>query len=238
LERAARFPDLLFPIFTNGTLLKGDLLDLLSRHRNLVPLVSLEGGRDRTDQRRAPGVYDRAVAAMDRLAERSLLFGTSITVTSENLDEVTSTDFIEDLAHRGCRAVVFVEFVPVSLETRRLVLSEDQRVQLQERIRTLEERPGRLVLVAFPGDESASEGCLAAGRGFIHIGCDGAAEPCPFSPHSDLNVKDRSLSDALESPLFRRVAAQGLLNVDHRGGCALVEQDAQVAAWATTNRSE
>ena len=48
---------------------------------------------------------------------------------------------------------------------------------------------------------------MAAGRGFFHINSHGSAEPCPFSPYSDTNVRDTSLRQALQSPLF--TALQG-----------------------------
>jgi MoaA/NifB/PqqE/SkfB family radical SAM enzyme len=232
LAEAARFPDLLFPVFTNGTLLRSDLLPLFARHRHLIPLLSLEGGQVRTDRRRALGVYERVRETMDLLAAKSLLFGTSVTVTAENLDEVTSPEFFQGLHDRGCRAAVFVEFVPVSAETWPLVLQEPQRVVLRQRLSDLERQFPRALFVTFPGDEASSGGCLAAGRGFFHIGPDGSAEPCPFSPHSDISLRDHSLREALKSPLFHKVAEAGLLRVGHSGGCALVEQDAQVAAWA------
>ena len=44
LRAASEQPGILFPIFTNGTLIDDDALRLLSRRRNLVPVVSLEGG--------------------------------------------------------------------------------------------------------------------------------------------------------------------------------------------------
>lgn len=43
IELAARHRDMVFPVFTNGTLLDGDYLDLFDRSRNLVPALSLEG---------------------------------------------------------------------------------------------------------------------------------------------------------------------------------------------------
>lgn len=52
------------------------------------------------------------------------------------------------------------------------------------------------------GDEKSYGGCVAAGRGFFHINSHGGAEPCLFSPYSDINVRDTSLWEALKSKLF------------------------------------
>ena len=92
-----------------------------------------------------------------------------------------------------------------------------------------------MVYISFPGDEKSSGGCVAAGRGFFHINSHGGAEPCPFSPYSDINVRDTSLREALRSPLFTALRDGGLLNDDHEGGCVLYEKRTQVEALLTQN---
>ena len=87
-----------------------------------------------------------------------------------------------------------------------------------------------MVFVSFPGDEKSSGGCIAAGRGFFHINSHGGAEPCPFSPYSDINVKDTSLKEAIKSRLFKELQNGGVLNDDHKGGCVLYEKRSQVEA--------
>lgn len=84
------------------------------------------------------------------------------------------------------------------------------------------------LLAGFPGDEKAFDGCLAAGRGFFHIGPDGSAEPCPFSPFSDRNVAQTGLRDALASPLFRKIRDARALGWKHTGGCTLYEHRDEV----------
>jgi len=81
-----------------------------------------------------------------------------------------------------------------------------------------------MIVISFPGDEKESGGCLAAGRGFFHINARGDAEPCPFSPYSDTNLRGTSLRDALQSPFFSRLREEGALGLEHTGGCALFDQ--------------
>ena len=85
-----------------------------------------------------------------------------------------------------------------------------------------------MVFIAFPGDEKSSGGCLAAGRGFFHINAMGGAEPCPFSPYSDVSLKNMTLKEALKSPLFQKLQENGNLEKEHIGGCVLFEQEEQV----------
>ena len=92
-----------------------------------------------------------------------------------------------------------------------------------------------ILILSFPGDEKSSGGCLAAGRGFFHINSHGGAEPCPFSPYSDTNVRDCPLSEALGSELFRKLRDGGLLDNDHAGGCTLFAQRSEVEKLAKQN---
>lgn len=228
--KAAQFPEILFPIFTNGTLLTDEYLNLFDRYRNLIPVLSIEGGQVQTDARRGNGMFKRLTKAMQRMAERRIAFGASITVTSENLTEVTAASFIDELSQSGCKAIIYVEFVPVNESLHVLALSDAQRQYLDQRVTELRNKKDSLLLLSFPGDEKSSGGCLAAGRGFFHINSHGGAEPCPFSPYSDINVKDHTLKEVMSSMLFRNLQEKGLLTQKHEGGCVLYEKRQQVEA--------
>ena len=231
IEAAGAMSDILFPIFTNGTFMDQQYFDLLDKCRNLLPVLSIEGGRESTDSRRGNGIYDRMMRNMDELKRRELIFGCSVTVTRENLSDVCSDAFIRSLADRGCKAVFFIEYVPVTEESQELAPIDAHREYLKNEIARLRrENPG-IVFVSFPGDEKTSDGCIAAGRGFFHINSHGGAEPCPFSPYSDINVRDTSLREAISSPLFRALREQGTLKEDHKGGCVLFERRNQVEAF-------
>ncbi|PRR79121.1 hypothetical protein CLLU_35680 [Clostridium luticellarii] len=43
VEKASSFKEIVFPIFTNGTLFDEDYMNLFDKNRNLVPIVSIEG---------------------------------------------------------------------------------------------------------------------------------------------------------------------------------------------------
>ena len=85
-----------------------------------------------------------------------------------------------------------------------------------------------MLFLSFPGDEKTSGGCLAAGRGFFHINSHGGAEPCPASPYSDMNVRNASLLEVLESKLFKSLRDEGILMDEHESGCVLFENKEKV----------
>ena len=228
IEAAGKRQNILFPIFTNGTYMGEPYFRLFDRCRNLVPIMSIEGGREITDARRGAGIYDRLIRNMDEMKKRGLVFGASVTVTTENFREVTSDSFLKTLSDRSCKAVIFVEFVPVTDESRELAPGDREREYMTRELDRLRSEHPEMVYVSFPGDENISGGCVAAGRGFFHINSHGGAEPCPFSPYSDVNVKNTSLREALHAPLFTALRDGGVLTGDHDGGCVLFEKRALV----------
>ena len=230
IEAAGEKQNILFPILTNGTFIDRRYFELFDRCRNLIPIMSIEGEREATDARRGKGVYDRLVANMDEFHRRGLIFGASVTVTTENLREVTSARFLDSLAERGCKVVIFVEFVPVTDEAKELAPGDAERDYLRSEIARLRAERPEMVYISFPGDEKESGGCVAAGRGFFHINSHGGAEPCPFSPYSDINVRDTSLAEAINSGIFRALRENGHLLEDHAGGCVLYEKREMVEA--------
>jgi MoaA/NifB/PqqE/SkfB family radical SAM enzyme len=232
LRAAAAFQDIVFPVFTNGTMFDADTVGLFDGSRNLVPILSLEGDELRTDARRGPGVYRKLTGAMEALKTKGILFGASITVTKENLAVVTAPSYIQTLQDLGCRIVLYVEYVPVSDTSGETAPDASDRDRLRERQDALRQQFENMLFVAFPGDEEEFGGCLAAGRGFFHISPTGDAEPCPFSPFSDTSLKSGSLRDALKSPLFKKLELGGYLAGEHLGGCALFQREAEVKALA------
>ena len=197
--------------------------------------MSIEGDREATDSRRGAGVYDKLIEGMDALKARDLIFGASVTVTTENLHEVTSGAFLSSLSSRGCKAVIYVEYVPVTEESKELAPGDAEREYLAREMERLREEKPEMVFISFPGDEKSSGGCVAAGRGFFHINSHGGAEPCPFSPYSDINVRDTSLREALHSRLFEKLIQGDYLNEDHAGGCVLFEKRKEVEAILAGN---
>jgi MoaA/NifB/PqqE/SkfB family radical SAM enzyme len=228
LESAATIEDIIFPVFTNGTLIGALYTEFFKRHLNMIPVISLEGELTATDGRRGKGVFQRALLSMEMLQKEKLFFGTSITVTTENYHEVTSNEFLSHLASLGCKLVFYVEYVPFDESTEHLAFRDEHVAEMEQILEERREQYKEMIFLSFPGDEKALDGCMAAGRGFFHIGPDGSAEPCPFSPFSDRNVAQTGLRDAIASPLFRKIRDARALGWEHTGGCTLYEHRDEV----------
>ena len=232
LDEAAKTPELIFPVFTNGTLFTPAMLEQFDRCRNLIPVISLEGNRQQTDCRRGKGVFETIRQTMGDMTHLGMLFGVSITVTKENQDTVTNPSFLSSLREIGCRLIFLVEYVPAD-GNMKPALDEKSRAVLEARQNDLKAQYQDMIILSFPGDEKKMGGCLAAGRGFFHINAFGDAEPCPFSPYSDISLKNSSLREALDSTLFSKIREKHFDAQEHVGGCVLFPRKAEIESLLT-----
>src|SRR5699024_11059918 len=56
--------------------------------------------------------------------------------------------------------------------------------------------------IDFQNDAKFVNGCIAGGRNYCHINANGDIEPCAFIHYSDSNIREKSLLEAYQSPLF------------------------------------
>jgi MoaA/NifB/PqqE/SkfB family radical SAM enzyme len=220
LDITARHPKIIFPIFTNGLLLRGALFEKVLQQKQAIPIISLEGDEQETDERRGTGVFDQIQTLILRLRQAKHMFGVSITVTRDNFRTVTSPRFIEKLVNLGSQILFFINYVPVDPGTEKLMLDPAQLGSLKSILEGFRHKYPAL-FVGFPSGEEEFGGCLAAGKGFVHINAEGDVQPCPFSPYADANLKSKSLIEALRSPFLQRVLSNVAEEEESNGICGL-----------------
>jgi MoaA/NifB/PqqE/SkfB family radical SAM enzyme len=198
---AGSFPHILFTLNTNSMLIDEEMAADLAACENLVPFISLEGFRQETDNRRGNGVYDRILAACSLMNDRILFFGCAVTVSRSNFSEVLDESFIRTMIGKGVRAFIFIQYVPAEPGTEDLVLTREQRELVIRKMAEFNQKYPAF-FIGTPGDMEVFGGCLAAGRGFIHVNSSGDLEPCPLVPVSDASLRTLSLEEALQSPFL------------------------------------
>jgi MoaA/NifB/PqqE/SkfB family radical SAM enzyme len=216
----ARHPNIVFTPFTNGLLVSGEHIRRLKQQRHVLPIVSFEGYELETDRRRGLGVYDNGFGLIQRFNQENIYFGVSITATRGNLDLITSPSFIRSLADQGCKVFFFINYIPVAEGTDEMAMTRAQVDELN-RVMSTYRREHQALFLAFPGSEIDFGGCLAAGKGFVHINPAGDVQPCPFSPYSDANLKEMPLIEALKSPLLATIRENSARLDESNGICAL-----------------
>jgi MoaA/NifB/PqqE/SkfB family radical SAM enzyme len=234
---ARSYPRILFPVFSNGLLIDDAAAEELARTKNIIPMISFEGFQNETDARRGVGVYDQLLLVCARLRQNGIFFGCSVTVTRTNAGLVTSDRFVREMLAAGARVFVFVEYVPIEPGTEALVLDDSRCTALYGSIDRLNKNYPAL-FIGFPGDEDAYGGCLAAGRGFIHVSASGDLEACPAAPFSDTNLARVSLREALRSPLLSKIRSHHHLLTETNGGCALWTNRAWVEGLVDEEQKE
>jgi MoaA/NifB/PqqE/SkfB family radical SAM enzyme len=214
------YPHIVFLLVTNGLLLSPALIQMLAGMRNVVPVLSIEGNQAETDERRGRGVHERLQAEMEDLKGAGIFFSLSFTVTRTNFDTVTDPGFLQKAVDAGCRLFLHLEYTPIREGTDEWVITDAQRVAMKELVASFRSRfPA--VFIAVPWDEEEQGGCLASGRGFIHISASGDLEPCPFAPYSDTNVLKVPLREALQSRFLGLMRENHAMFAETEGGCAL-----------------
>ncbi|NLG70393.1 MAG: radical SAM protein [Firmicutes bacterium] len=224
LDVVERHPDASFMAYTNGTLITDAIADRLARIGSFSPAISLEGWREQTDARRGVGVFDQVVAAMDRLRERGVIFGASVTVTSHNVDILFSDAFIDFLIDKGAAYLWSFHYVPVGPDADlSLMLRAEQRAWLVRRVNELR-RTRPMFIADFWNDGHFTQGCIAGGRFYAHITPAGDVEPCAFVHFATHNINECSLLEALKSPLFAAYQRRIPFNANHYAPCPIIDR--------------
>ena len=212
LDLVENNPDTFFMMYTNGTLIDDEAVERMAKLGNIIPAISLEGWREKTDARRGEGVFDRVMAAMDRLFHAGVLYGVSLTATRHNAEEILSDSFIEFLFEEKHAVIGWIfQYMPIGRSfTLDLMPTPEQRLEMWRQSWKLV-RDKKVFLADFWNHGTIVDGCLSAGGhdngGYFYIEWNGNVTPCVFVPYSPVNVKDiysnnGNLNDIYNHPFF------------------------------------
>lgn len=194
--------DCIFSPFTNGTLITEEIADEMLRVGNIIPSFSIEGYEEENDFRRGKGTFRKIVRSMDILKDHGLPFGASLCYTSRNTDCISASDFFDFLIEHGAYYSWIFTYIPVgNSATMDLVATPRQREHMYHRVR-MYRKTKPLFTIDFWNDGEYINGCIAGGRRYLHINANGDFEPCAFVHYSDSNIREKTLLEALKSPLF------------------------------------
>ena len=195
-------PDCIFSAFTNGTLIDGAFADEMLRVKNFIPAISIEGFEEATDGRRGQGTYQKIMCAMNILKEKKLPFGISCCYTSANAEVIGSEEYFDRMVDMGAKFAWFFTYMPVGKgAVKELMATAAQREMMYHKIREYR-RTKPIFTVDFWNDGEYVGGCIAGGRSYLHINANGDIEPCAFMHYSDSNIREKTLLEAYQSPLF------------------------------------
>ncbi|MFP4066002.1 MAG: radical SAM protein [Spirochaetaceae bacterium] len=204
----AKYNDMFFLTYTNGTFFDRDLARRLGKLGNVAPAISVEGWQKETDERRGRGIWDRVHTAMENLRREGVMFGISVTQTKYNLDAILDDAFVEHFINQGTIFGWYFMFMPVGKDPiLDLVPTPEQRVYSANRVRELRAKYP-MFLADFWNDGDAVNGCMAGGKGYAHVISNGNVEPCVFAHFGIDNIREKSLFEALNSPFFKHIRSR------------------------------
>lgn len=161
--------------------------------------------------------------AMDHLREAHVLFGSSATVTKDNVYIVSSEEWIDMLLEKGIIAQNYFLYLPVNGQGDiNLMVTPEQRDHLRRQVIHFR-RTKPLFILDFWNDGPHVRGCIAGGRRYFHINANGDVEPCVYTHIAMHNIKDVSLAEALNSPLFRAIRKRQPHNENHLRPCMIID---------------
>lgn len=215
--------DCQFLSFTNATLIDEAFANEMLRVKNFIPAISVEGFESATDGRRGNGTYQKVIQAMAILKEKHLPFGLSCCYTSQNLDSISSYEFIDQMIQWGARFVWYFHYMPVGNDAvPELLPNPEQREFMYHRIRDIRATKP-IFAMDFQNDGEYVGGCIAGGRRYLHINANGDCDPCVFIHYSNANIRDMSLLDVLRSPIFMAYHDGQPFNDNHLRPCPMLE---------------
>ena len=200
-----RHPDSYFLLFTNGTLITDEVAREMRRIGNVSPLISIEGSRQVSDERRGgSAVFDRTMAGLEHCRRNRLVIGAATSVCSSNMQDLASDAFIRDLSDRGVHYLWYYIYRPVGPKpSPELALAPEQITELRRFIVDVRDRAPMMIVDAY-WDHEGKALCPAAVGIAHHIGPGGDVEPCPPIQFAMDNIRG-------EKPLAEMFAQSGFL---------------------------
>lgn len=222
-------PDCQFTAFTNGTLIDEAFADEMLRVKNFIPAISVEGFEEATDFRRGSGTFKSVERAMNILKEKKLPFGISCCYTSKNTEVSGSEEYFDRMIDWGAKFCWFFTYMPVgNAAVPELMVTAEQRKFMYEQVRKFRETKPIFTMDfwndgEYTGDKHVSGGCIAGGRRYLHINANGDMESCAFIHYYDANIREKSLLEGLQSPLFMAYRNGQPWNENHLRPCPLLD---------------
>lgn len=204
--------------------------DEVARLGNFVPAISIEGFEEATDFRRGTGTYKAAIRALEIMNSRNLISGISCCYTSKNYNTIGSDEFIDEMISKGAYFAWFFTYIPIGKgAVTDLMATPEQRKFMYTQLRKFRTTK-QIFTMDFWNDSEYVNGCIAAGRSYLHINANGDMEPCAFIHYSDSNIRQKTLLEALTSPLFKRYRKGQPFNDNMLRSCPLLDNPEKLEA--------
>jgi MoaA/NifB/PqqE/SkfB family radical SAM enzyme len=212
LDIFQKYNDMLFLVYTNGTVINEEVTQRLMESANATPGISVEGFEKETDERRGAGTHKKILETFERLRQAGVPFGISVTATSKNVDVLLTDEFYDFyFKEQGACYMWQFQLMPIGRGKDEIdsMVNPEKRLQLYRKWEKLLSEK-RYCLADFWNSGVLVRGCIAYGRsgGYAYIDWNGNVTPCAFIPYYVDNIYDlynsgKTLSDAMFSDFMK-----------------------------------
>ncbi|TDI35399.1 MAG: radical SAM protein [Acidobacteria bacterium] len=227
LDLLAAHPDCYFQIFTNGHFLTPQTAARLRRLGNATILISVEGSKTVSDERRGgKDVLNKTLRGLRTAVEHKLITGVATSVCRTNFDDLVSESWIDRLIELGVLYCWFHTYRAVGPDpSPDLALTPEQVVAVRRFAVEMRNLKPIAVVDAY-WDDKGQALCPAVTGISHHISPWGDIEPCPVIQFANETIRDN------DGDLFKTMTQSALLS-DFRQtvagatrGCVVLEQPA------------
>jgi len=133
------------------------------------------------------------------------------------------------MIEKGAKFAWLFTYMPVGVDAvPELMVTSEQRKFMFEQIRKFRETKP-IFTMDFWNDGQYAGGCIAGGKRYLHINANGDIEPCAFIHYSDSNIYEKTILEALKSPLFMQYHDNQPFNKNHLRPCPLLDNPEYLA---------
>jgi Predicted Fe-S oxidoreductases len=176
-------------IVTNGTLIDEEVADMLKDRYNISILISIDGNEELHDNRRGKNVFNTIQKNVKLLNDRKILWGVSTTMTAQNIDYVTSEEYIRLCQKLGSFFTLYIPYCPTSCQQNdQYQLDFKQYTTAVNRIQELNQNTDYASIHIIENETNYGK-CRAGSRG-LYIAANGNVNPCPIISYSPFTIDD------------------------------------------------
>ncbi|MCS1410123.1 MAG: Sporulation killing factor maturation protein SkfB [Verrucomicrobia subdivision 3 bacterium] len=224
LDILAAHPDCYFQVFTNGQFITDKVAARLRELGNVTPLISIEGRKVVSDERRGKkDVLNKTLRGLDNALKYKVLTGVATSVCQSNIDDLLTETWLKELIQRGVHYVWFHSYRPVGPEMNtQLGLTQKQLVDVRRFVVEMRAKMPIGIIDAYYDDKGQALCPMASGVSH-HVSPRGDIEPCPIIQFSADSIHDqRGAYETIRNSAF--LADFRKLSAESTRGCVILER--------------
>lgn len=170
-----------FMIFTEGTKITEEFTDEMLRVKNLIVTVKVTGTAKDAKLRESTEILRR----------KKVPFAAYCFYDENNQTNFSDEKFFDIMIENGVKMCLFFSSL------------EEKNDRVYEKIKEFR-KTKPIVTINFCKDKDMTGGCVAGGKYFCSIDAKGNVESCFFTKKTDTNIRENTLLEALQAPLFMK----------------------------------